>query len=109
LDAFKANLGDRLRMIAVSQLAASAVTHHLNADTLGIIRSARPVSMSSNRWHWDQEQYLVHYLTMQQKARTDTSLPSEVIEDEGYAFGLEQFQLHATRAVGRHQSMEGHQ
>ena len=96
LDAFKVNLEDRLRMIAVSQLAASAITRHLNTDTLGINPFSAPRLDEQQAIALDQERLLVQYATAKEEARPDHSLPPEVIDHEGYAFGLEQFQLHAS-------------
>ena len=36
LEAFRMSLADRATMVASSQMAASAITRHLNADSLGI-------------------------------------------------------------------------
>ena len=96
LDAFKINLEDRLRMIAVSQLAASAITRHLNTDTLGINPFSAPRLDEQQAMALDQERLLVQYATADKEARSDHSLPPEVIDHEGYALGLEQFQLHAS-------------
>jgi hypothetical protein len=94
LDAFKTNLEDRLRMIAVSQLAASAITRHLNTDTLGINPFSAPRLDEQQSMALDHERHLVQYATTKQEQRSEETLPPEVIEDEGYAFGPEQFQLH---------------
>jgi hypothetical protein len=96
LDAFKTNLEDRSRMIAVSQLAASAITRHLNTDTLGLNPFSCPRLDEQQAMPVDQESLLVQYATLEQEKRSDAALPPEVVQHEGYAFGLEQFQLHDT-------------
>lgn len=94
LDAFKTNLEDRMRMIAVSQLAASAITRHLNTDTLGINPFSAPRLDEHEPMALDQERQLVEYATTRQEHRSEKALPEEVIAHEGYAFGPEQFQIH---------------
>jgi hypothetical protein len=49
LDTFKTNLEDRMRMIAVSQLAASAITRHLNTDLKMNVRWNHTPSMGGRR------------------------------------------------------------
>jgi hypothetical protein len=94
LDAFKTNLEDRLRMIAVSQLAASAITRHTNTDALGINPFSAPRLDEQQAMTLEQERHLVQYATADEDKRADFSLPPEVAEHEAYAFGLPQFQLH---------------
>jgi hypothetical protein len=93
LDAFKTNLEDRMRMIAVSQLAASAITRHLNTDTLGINPFSGPRLDEQEPMALDQERQLVEYATTKQENRSEKTLPEEVIAHDGYAFGPEQFQI----------------
>jgi hypothetical protein len=95
LDAFRTNLEDRLRMIAVSQLAAAAVTRHTNTDALGINPFSAPrLDEQQAAMVLDQERLLVQYATTEQEKRADHALPTEVVDHDGYAFGAEQFQLH---------------
>jgi hypothetical protein len=96
LESFKTNLEDRVRMIAVSQLAASAITRHLNTDALGINPFSAPRLDEQQGMSLDQERQLVQYATTEPETQSDNSLPSELLEHEGYAFGLEQFQIHPT-------------
>jgi hypothetical protein len=96
LDAFKTNLEDRLRMIAVSQLAASSITRHTNTDALGINPFGSPRLDEQQAVAPDQAQILVQFATADEDKRSDITLPPELIEHEGYAFGLAQFQLHET-------------
>lgn len=94
LDAFRASLEDQLRMIAVSQLAASAVTRHLNTDALGINPFSGPRLDEQQAMALEQERHLVQYATLEEEKRSEYSLPPEVIQHEGFAYGIEQFQLH---------------
>jgi hypothetical protein len=94
LDAFKTNLEDRMRMIAVSQLAASAITRHLNTDTLGINPFSAPRLDEQQPMTLENERSLVEYATTKQERRSEIALPAAVVEHEGYAFGPEQFQVH---------------
>jgi hypothetical protein len=95
LDAFRTNLEDRLRMIAVSQFAAAAVTRHTNTDALGINPFSAPrLDEQQAALVLEQERLLVQYTTTEQEKRADFTLPPEVVDHEGYAFGAEQFQLH---------------
>jgi hypothetical protein len=96
LDAFKITLEDRFRMIAVSQLAASAITRHSNSDTLGINPFSAPRLDEQQAMALDRERLLVQYSTAKEEARADHRLPPEVLDHEGYAFGIEQFRLHAS-------------
>jgi hypothetical protein len=96
LEAFKTSLEDRLRMIAVSQLAASAVTRHSNTDALGINPFSAPRLDEQQEIALDRERALVEYATTKQEAREDCNLPPDLLEHEGYAFGFEQYQLHPT-------------
>jgi hypothetical protein len=74
LDAFKTNLEDRMRMIAVSQLAASAITRHLNTDSLGINPFSAPRLDEQQSMVLDHERYLVQYATTKQERRSDQPL-----------------------------------
>lgn len=94
LDAFKTSLEDQMRMIAVSQLAASAITRHLNIDRLGINPFSAPRLDEQHSMALEHEQQLVRYATTKQEQRSEEVLPPEVIAHEGYAFGPEQFQIH---------------
>ncbi len=94
LDAFKTSLEDQLKMIAVSQLAASAMTRHLNIDALGINPFGAPRLDEQQPISLELERPLVQYMGTEQEARANMSLPPEVLAHEGYAVGLAQFQLH---------------
>jgi hypothetical protein len=96
LDAFRTNLEDRLQMVTLSQLAASAITRHLNTEALGINPFSAPRLDEQQAIGLEQERQLVQYATTEQESRSELSLPAEVIQHEGYAFGVEQFQVHPT-------------
>jgi hypothetical protein len=98
LDAFKAALDDQLRMIAVSQLAASAVTRHLTTDALGINPFSAPRLDEQQKVPiaQDLEKHLVQFATLDSDKRSEYSLPPELIAHEGFGYGVEQFQLHDT-------------
>jgi hypothetical protein len=93
LDAFKMNLENQMRMMAVSQLAASAITRHVNVDRVGINPFSAPRLDEQQSMALDQEQHLVRYATTKPEQRSEETLPPEVIAHEGYAFGPEQFQI----------------
>jgi hypothetical protein len=94
LDAFKLNLEDRLRMVAVSQLAASAITRHLNTDSLGLNPFSGPRLDEQQPLMLEQERQLVQYATTDGEARAEATLAADVLATESYAFGTEQFQIH---------------
>jgi hypothetical protein len=94
LDAFKSNVEDRLKMMAVSQLAASAITRHTNTDSLGINPFSAPRLDEQQPMPLEQERHLVQFATTDEDKRADYSLPTEVLEHEGYGYGVVQFQLH---------------
>ncbi len=96
LAAFQAALDDKLRMVAVSQLAASAITRHTNTDALGINPFGSPRLDEQQPINLDHERVLVQFATADADKRSDISLPPEVIEHEAYAYGLAQFQLNET-------------
>lgn len=83
-------------MIAVSQLTASAITRHTNTDALGINPFSAPRLDEQQQMAPEQEPQLVQFATTKPEARGDATLPDDVLQHEGYAFGPEQFQLHAT-------------
>jgi len=96
LDAFKKNVEDQMRMVAVSQLAASAITRHTNTDALGINPFGSPRLDEQQPITLDHERLLVQFATADQDKRAEIALPPEVLNHEAYAFGLAQFQLHET-------------
>ena len=96
LEAFKTNLDERLRMIAVSQLAASAVARHVNIEALGVNPFGAPRLDDQHALALEQERHLVQYTSTEEEARKELTLPPEVLDNEGYGVGVEQFQIHPT-------------
>ena len=96
LDAFKSKLEDQLSMLAVSQLAASAVTRHLNRDALGLNPFGAPRLDEQQPLTVDQERILVQYATSANDEQSSSEIPTELTDHTSYAFGLEQFQIHPT-------------
>src|SRR5689334_17776719 len=83
-------------MLAVSQLAASAITRHLTRDALGFNPFSAPRLDEQQAIALDQEPVLVQYATAREEARSDITVPPELINHDAYAFGAEQFQIHPT-------------
>ena len=96
LAAFKTALDDKLRMVAVSQLAASAITRHTNTDALGINPFGSPRLDEQQPIQLDHESILVQFATADADKRSDISLPPEIIDHEAYAYGTAQFQINET-------------
>jgi hypothetical protein len=96
LEAFRTSLEDRTRMVAYSQMAASAVTRHFNSDTLGINPFSAPRLDEDHPLGLDHQQELARYATSEQESRSNLNLTAEILDCEGYGFTVEQFQLHPT-------------
>jgi hypothetical protein len=96
LDAFRTSLEDRTIMVTASQLAASGITRHFNADTLGINPFGAPRIDEEHPLELDQQEELARYATSDPDARSQHILPAEILDSKGYGFTVEQFQLHAT-------------
>jgi hypothetical protein len=96
LEAFKTNLEDRKLMIAVSQLAASAVTRHIKVDALGINPFSVPRLDEQYEMSLDHQQELARYAGSSQEVRANDSLPEEILNSEGYGFGEQNFELHSS-------------
>jgi hypothetical protein len=94
LEAFRTILADRTLMVASSQMAASAITRHLNADALGINPFRAPRLDEEHTVGLEHQQELAQYATSKQEARADHILPAEILDCEGYGFSVEQFELH---------------
>ena len=94
LEAFRTILSDRTLMVASSQMAASAITRHLNADALGINPFRAPRLDEEHIVGLEHQQELAQYATSKQEARADHILPAEILDCEGYGFSVEQFELH---------------
>ncbi|MCU1233611.1 MAG: hypothetical protein JWP63_1578 [Candidatus Solibacter sp.] len=96
LEAFRTSLEDRTIMVAASQMAASAVTRHFSSDAVGINPFSAPRLDEQHPLGLDHEEELAKYATSEQDARSNQSLPAEILDCEGYGFAVEQFQLHPT-------------
>jgi hypothetical protein len=96
LEAFRASLEDRTVMVASSQMAASAVTRHFNADTLGINPFSAPRLDEQHALALEHQEELARFATSEQEARAGHSLPAGILDCEGYGAAAEQFQLHPT-------------
>ncbi|HEY1948396.1 MAG TPA: hypothetical protein VGG97_15410 [Bryobacteraceae bacterium] len=96
LEAFKTNLEDRKLMIAVSQLAASAVTRHIKVDALGINPFSVPRLDEQHDISLEHQQELARYAGSSQEARANDSLPEEILNSESYGFGEQNFELHSS-------------
>ena len=96
LEAFRTSLEDRTIMVAASQLAASAITRHLNSDALGINPFSAPRLDERHPLGLDRQEELARYATSEPEARSNQSLPVSILDCEGYGVVAEQFQLHPT-------------
>src|SRR3954469_12146069 len=96
LEAFKTSLEDRGLMVAVSQLAAAAITRQIKLDALGINPFSAPRLDEQHAISLDQEQELARYAASEPEARANTSLPSELLESDGYGFNVQNFELHSS-------------
>src|SRR5260370_33144319 len=96
LEAFRTSLEDRTLMVASSQMAASAITRHFKSDALGINPFSAPRLDEQHTVGLDHQEEFARYATSEQEARSNHSLPAEILDCEGYGFTVEQFQLHPT-------------
>jgi len=96
LEAFRMSLADRAVMVASSQMAASAITRHLNADALGINPFRAPRLDEEHSVGLEHQQELAKYATAKQEVRSTQVLAAEILDCVGYGFSEEQFQLHAS-------------
>jgi hypothetical protein len=96
LEAFKTSLENQGLMIAVSQLAASAITRHIKLDALGINPFSAPRLDEQHEIGLDHQQELARYAGSSQEACSNDSLPVEILDSEGYGFSVQNFELHST-------------
>lgn len=96
LETFKTILEDRTTMVAVSQMAASAVTRYSSADTIGINPFSGPRLDEEHPVGSDHEPELAGYATSELEERSKLTLPAEILECEGYGVTEAQFRLHST-------------
>src|SRR5260370_20658725 len=83
-------------MVVSAQMAASAITRHLKSDALGINPFSAARLDEQHIVGLDHQEELAGYATSEQEARSNHSLPAEILDCEGYGFTVEQFQLHPT-------------
>src|SRR5947209_15291235 len=96
LETFRSNLEDRSLMIAVSQLAASAVTRHSKVDAVGINPFSAPRLDEQHPMSLDGEQELARYAGLDPEARSSSNVSAEVLETEGYGLNPSSFEIHST-------------
>jgi hypothetical protein len=95
LEAFRTSLQDQTIMVAASQIAAASITRHFNSDTLGINPFGAPRLDEEHPLGLDHQQELARYATSEDE-RANHTLPAEILDCEGYACTVEQFQIHPT-------------
>jgi hypothetical protein len=96
LEAFRTSLEDRALMVAVSQMAASAITRQFNSDSLGINPFSAPRLDEEHSVGLEHQQELARYATSEPDERSNHKLSAEIVDCEGYGVTVEQFQLHST-------------
>src|SRR3954454_13006894 len=96
LETFQSNLEDRSLMIAVSQLAASAVTRHSKVDAVGINPFSAPRLDEQHPMSLDGEQELARYPGLDPEARSSSNVSAEVLETEGYGLNPSSFEIHSS-------------
>jgi hypothetical protein len=96
LEGFRTSLEDRTIMAAASQMGASAITRHFNADTLGINPFSAPRLDEQHPLALNHQEELARYATSEEEERCKLGLSAEVLDCEGYGFTVEPFQLHDT-------------
>jgi len=96
LETFRSNLEDRGLMIAVSQLAASAVTRHSKVDAVGINPFSAPRLDEQHPISLDAEQELARYAGLDSEARSSSNVSAEVLEAEGFGLNPSSFEIHST-------------
>jgi hypothetical protein len=96
LEAFKSNLEERKLMIAVSQLAASAVTRHIKVDAVGINPFSVPRLDEQHEMTLEHQQELARYAGSSPEARINDTLPEEILSSESYGSGEQNFELHSS-------------
>ncbi len=94
LETFKTILEDRSVMIAVSQMAASAITRYSSADTIGINPFSGPRLDEEHPVGTEQEPELAGFATAEVEERANLTLPQEILDCQGYGAGEAAFRLH---------------
>lgn len=96
VEAFRASLGDRTRMVGHSQMAAAAVTRHFSADAVGINPFGDPRLDEEHPVGLEYQEALAQYAITEREAGSDYALPAEVVDCPGYGFSEARFQMDST-------------
>src|SRR5436190_7292315 len=96
LETFRTILEDRAIMVAVSQMAASAITRYSSTDTVGINPFGGPRLDEEHSLGADHEPELAGYATSDLEERSNLSLSAETLDCEAYGATEAQFRLHPT-------------
>ncbi len=96
LEAFRTGLEDQALMLASSQLAASASALHLGADALGVNPYSAPRLDDEHPIDVELQAELAGYAITDHAARSELTLPPEILDCKGYAFTPECFRIHPT-------------
>jgi hypothetical protein len=94
LETFKTNLEDRMLMLASSQLAASAIIRCFHADAAGINPFRMPRVDDDHPVTQEQEAALAQFALLAPEEYANHGLAPEILNGEGYGFGVDAFQLH---------------
>jgi hypothetical protein len=94
LEAFKTTLEDQQLMLALSQLAASAVTRQFSADSVGFNPFGAPRMDERNAAGVENQEELARFATADEEARAAQKLPAALLDCDAYGYGLKQFQVH---------------
>jgi hypothetical protein len=94
LEDFRNILDDRSMMVAVSQLAASALTRQFASDTLGFNPFGAPRLDEEHILGPEQQEELARFSTLEQEARVEQGLSPEILDSAGYGAGSDRFRIH---------------
>lgn len=94
--AFVSNLENRAKMLGVSQLAASAVTRHLEQATSGLNPWSKPRLDEETELDLQLGQELANYATAPAAEQAERSITDEILHSVGFAYEADQFRLHPT-------------
>lgn len=95
LDAFQRSFENRGLMLAVSQIAASAVTRQLMSDAVGVNPFGAPRLDEKRPLDAEEQKIVAQFATADKEDRSDRSLPSAIFESPAYAAEESDFQIHS--------------
>ncbi|MEP6714180.1 MAG: hypothetical protein ABJC09_01320 [Terriglobia bacterium] len=95
LETFKAILEDRTAMVSASQLAASAITRHSKADTIGVNPFSGPRLDEEHPLGAEFEPELAGYAGSEPEERA-AALSDPILNCEGYGVTEPHFRIHPT-------------